>query len=101
MAETFRSRAVPEIPTIAESGVPGFGRAGGFIGLFAPAGTPADVVKRLSAEVRDILATPAVRASAKTLSVSTDYLDDAAFAKFLATEGARWKQTLHSLKLSQ
>src|SRR4030095_13827980 len=35
-----RFAAAPEIPTIAESGVPGFGRASGFIGLFAPAGTP-------------------------------------------------------------
>ncbi len=101
MAETFRSKAAPEIPTIAESGVPGFGRAGGFIGLFAPRGTPEAVVKRISAEVREILATPAVQANAKTLTVSTTYEDDATFATFLATESARWKRTLQSLKLSQ
>jgi tripartite-type tricarboxylate transporter receptor subunit TctC len=40
MGEVKRSAAAPEIPTIAEAGVPGFGRAGGFIGLFAPGGTP-------------------------------------------------------------
>jgi tripartite-type tricarboxylate transporter receptor subunit TctC len=100
MAEMRRSKAAPEIPTIGESGVMGFGRAGGFIGLFAPRGTPDAVVKRISAEVREILATPAVQANATTLTVSTDYLDSEAFAKFLAAEGGRWKQTLQSLKLA-
>jgi tripartite-type tricarboxylate transporter receptor subunit TctC len=45
-----RFAAAPEIPTIAESGVPGFARASGFIGLFAPAGTPTPIVKKLLQE---------------------------------------------------
>src|SRR5258705_12201884 len=49
MAEARRSRAAPEIPTIGEFGVVGFGRSGGFIGLFAPAGTPPAVGQRISA----------------------------------------------------
>jgi len=101
MAEMQRSKAAPEIPTIAEGGVTGFGRPGGMIGLFAPTGTPSALVKRLSGEVRDILATPAVQASVKTLTVSTAYEDDAAFAALLAAEFARWKQTLQSLKLAK
>jgi tripartite-type tricarboxylate transporter receptor subunit TctC len=101
MAEAKRSRAAPEIPTIGESGVLGFGRAGGFIGLFAPAGTPAAVVKRLSDEVRQILASPAIQPNLKALTVSAAYEDDATFAKFLAVETARWKQTLQSLNLSK
>jgi tripartite-type tricarboxylate transporter receptor subunit TctC len=60
-----RFAAAPEIPTIAESGVPGFGRASGFIGLFAPAGTPVPVVKRVSHEVAAILATPGAQAAAR------------------------------------
>ena len=101
MAEARRSRAAPEIPTIGESGVLGFGRAGGFIGLFAPAGTPAAAVKRISADVREILAAPAIEANLKALTVSAAYEDDATFAKFLAAETARWKQTLQSLKLAK
>jgi tripartite-type tricarboxylate transporter receptor subunit TctC len=101
MGEVNRSKAAPEIPTIAEAGVPGFGRAGGFIGLFAPAGTPTATVRKLSTEVRDILATPAVQANARTLTVSVAYLDDAEFAKMLAAESARWKATLQSLNLSK
>ena len=101
MAEARRSRAAPEIPTIGKSGVLGFGRAGGFIGLFAPAGTPAAVVKRTSDEVRQILASPAIAANLKALTVSAAYEDEAAFAQFLATETERWKQTLRSLNLSK
>ena len=56
LADSKRFPVAPEIPTIAEGGVPGFGRACGFIGLFAPAGTPAPVVKKLSREVAAILA---------------------------------------------
>ncbi|MPZ41256.1 MAG: hypothetical protein GEU95_25065 [Rhizobiales bacterium] len=101
MAETRRSRAAPEIPTIGESGVLGFGRAGGFIGLFAPAGTPAPVVKRISAEVGEIVNSPDIAANLKALTVSAAYEDQATFAKFLAVEAGRWKQTLQSLNLSK
>jgi tripartite-type tricarboxylate transporter receptor subunit TctC len=99
MAEAIRSRAAPEIPTIGESGVLGFGRAGGFIGLFAPVGTPSTVVKRISADVSEILASRAIEANLKALTVSAAYEDDTAFANFLNVESARWKQTLQSLKL--
>ncbi len=101
MAEARRSRAAPEIPTIGESGVHGFGRAGGFIGLFAPAGTPPAVVKRISADVGQIVNSPDIAASLKALTVSAAYEDDATFAAFLASETERWKQTLRSLNLSK
>ena len=66
-----RFAVAPEIPTIAEGGVPGFGRASGFIGLFAPAGTPAPMVKKLSREVAAILATPNAQTTARTLTAAT------------------------------
>src|SRR3954454_22872864 len=50
LLDAKRFAAAPEIPTIAEGGVAGFGRDSGFIGLFAPIGTPAALVKRLSRE---------------------------------------------------
>jgi len=97
MGETKRSAAAPEIPTIAEEGVPGFGRAGGFIGLFAPAGTPPAVVKKISAEVAEILKAPAVQANVKTLTATVNYEDDATFASNLAAESARWKVVIKDL----
>ena len=88
LADSKRFPVTPEIPTIAEGGVPGFGRASGFIGLFAPAGTPAPVVKKLSREVAAILATPGAQTTARALTSATAYEDDEVFARFL-TAGFR------------
>jgi tripartite-type tricarboxylate transporter receptor subunit TctC len=92
-----RARTAPEIATIAENGVLGFDGTPGFIGLFAPAGTPAPLVRRLSREVAAILAKPEVQARIGLLSVEPAYEDDTAFARTLATESAKWKGLLPSL----
>jgi tripartite-type tricarboxylate transporter receptor subunit TctC len=97
MAEVRRSAAAPEIPTIGEQGVAGFGRSGGFIGLFAPAGTPAAVTRRISGEVAEILKVPAVQANVRTLTASVSYENEVTFAEFLAVESARWKVVLKDL----
>jgi tripartite-type tricarboxylate transporter receptor subunit TctC len=96
-----RFAAAPEIATIAESGVPGFGRASGFIGLFAPVGTPAPIIKKLSHEVAAILAIPGAHATARTLTATIAYEDDETFARFLAGESVKWKEALASLDLGQ
>jgi tripartite-type tricarboxylate transporter receptor subunit TctC len=54
-----RTPLLPDVPTVIESGVPGFEVLGWF-GVFAPAGTPPDVVKRLNAEINKIIAKPSV-----------------------------------------
>ncbi len=100
MAETKRSAAAPEIPTIAEGGVPGFGRSGGFIGLFAPGGTPSAVVNKISAEVKEVLARPDVQKNVHALTASVAYEDGATFAADLAAEAAKWKSVLSTLKLA-
>jgi tripartite-type tricarboxylate transporter receptor subunit TctC len=91
---------VPQVPTIAEGGVPGFGREPGFIGLFAPAGTPPAAIKKLTREIREILAVPEVQARVRSLAVDVAYLDDVAFAEFLSAESAKWKQALRSIGLT-
>jgi tripartite-type tricarboxylate transporter receptor subunit TctC len=96
---THRTAMAPEIPTVAEAGVPGFGRIGGFIGMFGPAGTPAPLVKRLSQEVGAILAVPQVEDKVRLLSVEPGYTDDVAFARMLAEESAKWKELLQSMPM--
>jgi tripartite-type tricarboxylate transporter receptor subunit TctC len=64
-----RSAVVPDIPTLAESGYPGFGFAT-WQGVVGPAGLPADVVARLNTEIRRIMAEPEVKA--QFLSFGTD-----------------------------
>jgi tripartite-type tricarboxylate transporter receptor subunit TctC len=95
-----RTPLAPDISTVAEAGVPGFGRIGGFIGLLAPAGTPAAIVKRLSREVGAILAVPEVQAKVRLLSVEPAYEDDVAFARMLNEESAKWKELLQSLPVA-
>ena len=55
-----RSSVAPDVPTLAESGLPGF-EVGSWQGVFAPAGTPPAIVKRLNAEIVKILGMPEVR----------------------------------------
>ena len=55
-----RSSVAPDVPTLAESGLPGF-EVGSWHGVFAPAGTPPEIVKRLNAEIVKILNMPDVR----------------------------------------
>jgi len=63
-----RSSAMPELPTIAESGVPGYEMAL-WIGVFAPAGTPRDIAGKLTAEVVRIVALPDVREKLAAMGV--------------------------------
>ena len=96
VTSAHRAKTAPEIPTIAEGGVPGFDGSAGFIGLFAPAGTPSDKIKQFSREVAMILAKPDVQAKIQLLSVEPAYADEAKFGAFLAAESAKWKDVLKS-----
>jgi tripartite-type tricarboxylate transporter receptor subunit TctC len=60
LAAARRSAAAPEVPTLAEAGLPGV-EGGSWYGLLAPAGTPREIVERLHAEVRKALAAPDLR----------------------------------------
>jgi tripartite-type tricarboxylate transporter receptor subunit TctC len=99
LADYKRTSPAPQIPTIAENGVPGFGLEPGFIGLFAPAGTPAALIKKYSNEIREILATPEVQAKIQPLAMQPAFLDDIAFAKFLERESEKWRLALQSIGL--
>lgn len=91
-----RSVAAPDIPTVAESGLPGYA-ATAWMGLFGPAGLPAAVTARLTREVQAMLARPEVAARALALGTEPAYLDDAAFRTFIATESQKWKKVIATL----
>ncbi|TAG72631.1 MAG: tripartite tricarboxylate transporter substrate binding protein, partial [Burkholderiales bacterium] len=55
-----RSPALPNVPTVAEAGLPGF-EASSWFGVLAPAGTPKDIVERLSREIAKALAAPEMK----------------------------------------
>ena len=84
-----RSSVLPEVPTVAEAGVPGY-EAGIWLGLMAPAGTPRPVLERLNAEINKVINAPDVRENwtkqgAMPMGMSID-----AFDKFLREEIVKW-----------
>jgi len=78
-ASEKRDPSLPEVPTIAESGVPGFDLDIWF-GVAAPAKTPPDLVARLAKEIAAIVADPDTQARLQKVGLSAAYLDSAAFA---------------------
>ncbi len=86
-----RPQVAPEIPTIAESGYPGFNIVA-WNGLLAPTGTPSEVVRLLNAEVNRILKLPAVRQ--QIISIGIDPLGGTSedFINLLKQDIPRWKQ---------
>ena len=84
-----RSAALPQLPTIAESGVPGFS-VNNWIGLFAPAGTPNEIVRKVNAEVMRIMRLPEV---ARRMDVEGERFTPNTpeeFAAFIRSEVAKW-----------
>ena len=86
-----RSRHLPDVPTIAEQGFAGF-ESVGWIGLCAPARTPAPVLERLDAGVKAMLADAAVKERLDALAFEPAGQTRSAFAEFMKTEIAKWTQ---------
>lgn len=82
-----RLAALPAVPTLAELGLPAANLASVF-GLFAPAGTPAAVIKRMNSEVNTLLQDPAVRQRIEATDNQPTGGSAADFARFIASESA-------------
>jgi tripartite-type tricarboxylate transporter receptor subunit TctC len=86
-----RSPYLPDVPTLAEQGYPGF-ESVGWIGLAAPAKTPAPVLDRLNAEIRRMLQDPAVKARLESLAFTPVGDTREQFAAFVKSEIAKWSR---------
>jgi tripartite-type tricarboxylate transporter receptor subunit TctC len=93
VASGKRTITAPDLPTIAESGVPGYDAVGWF-GLVAPAGTPPEVVARLNAETVRIMALPEVRDRALATGAEPSTGTSAEFAAFIASEIPKWERVV-------
>ena len=85
-----RSSLLPDVPTVAELGYKGFD-VSTWYGLLVPAGTPAQVVTTLNAEVNKLLANPEVRAAIKAQGAEPEAMTPAKFAALIKTDYAKWK----------
>ena len=86
-----RNAAFPDVPTMAEAGLPDLEIAL-WTGLVAPAGTPADVVAKLNAAIRDVLALPDVKAGLVNLTVEPRATSPDEYRALIARDAQRWKQ---------
>ena len=84
-----RNPALPEVPTAIESGLKGF-EVVGFYGFLAPAGTPGDVVAKLSDAFKQVLMNPEVRSRMVAQGADPAFLGSDEFGRFLAAEMPRW-----------
>ena len=88
-----RSPQLPDVPTVAEAGVPGY-EAYVWMGLLAPRNTPAAIVERLHAALADVLATDAVRRHMAGAGIEVVGSTPAEFAAFYRAERDRWAKVI-------
>ena len=88
-----RSSLAPEVPTVDESGVPGYDVTVWF-GILAPAGTPKEIIARLNAEMVKIMRTPEVTARFSNAGVDVVASSPEHFSEFLKSEVARWAKVV-------
>ena len=89
-----RSASLPDVPTISESGVPGY-ETSIWYGLFAPAGTPPAVIQRLHNEVTASMDAPELKKSYEALAVLTRPTSSAEFGKLMVSEQAKWQKVVN------
>ncbi len=92
---TKRSSFFPELPTMAESGLPGF-NIDTWFGVFAPAGTPAPVIERLNLEFGKALADDEMRDKLARMGAEPAPMSPADFAAFVRSEQARYEKVVRS-----
>jgi tripartite-type tricarboxylate transporter receptor subunit TctC len=88
-----RHASLPDVPTSAEAGLPGY-EVESWFAVFAPAGTPAQVVTRLSAEIKTIVESDAYRKKMDEQGAFAAYMDPATLAKFVDKELASWANVI-------
>jgi tripartite-type tricarboxylate transporter receptor subunit TctC len=95
IAVTSRTRnpALPETPTVIESGLKDF-EVVGFYGFLAPANLPKDIATRLSDAFRQVLTSPEIQGRMTSQGADPAFLGHEDFAKFLAAEAPKWAQAV-------
>jgi tripartite-type tricarboxylate transporter receptor subunit TctC len=93
-----RAGAFPQTPTLIESGYPGLVMTG-WTGLFAPAGTPADILAKLSREVVRTLSLPEIRERMASQGSEAVASTPEVFSAFVRTEAAKWQKVIRTAGL--
>jgi len=95
MTGTKRDPAAPEVPTIAEAGVPGY-EVTAWQALFAPAKTPPDIVRKVNADTRTALADPAIKDKLAQSGYAAESSSPEELGKLLKSDIAKWSAVIKS-----
>ena len=98
VASPQRSPLVPDLPTVAETGLPGY-EAYSWAGVLAPAGTPAALVNRLSADIQQALSQPEVRQRLLDAGAEAAPSSPEAFGQLLHSEMRKWAQVVRAANI--
>lgn len=88
-----RSSAMPDLPTVAESGLPGY-EVVTWYGLLAPVATPKDIVNRMQTEIAKILQTPDMKERLASISSEPGGISPADFANLIKNETVKWAKVV-------
>jgi len=88
-----RSSVLPEVPTVSEAGVPGY-EAVIWLGIMAPAGTPAPIIERLNGEINKVLNDPQVKAAWAKQGATPMSMSPREFGDFLRADIAKWAKVV-------
>ncbi|WP_422099283.1 tripartite tricarboxylate transporter substrate binding protein [Variovorax sp.] len=95
----YRSGALPEVPTMAEAGLPGFA-VESWQGYFAPAGTPPAVVAKINRDIQAVIASPETRARLEDMGFKVTGGSPADLGRTLAAERIRYAKTIQTAGIS-
>jgi tripartite-type tricarboxylate transporter receptor subunit TctC len=98
VSTTYRSRSAPDVPTVAEAGVPGYDFTTWY-GFFGPAALPREVAGRINAEVMRILGLADVRERLTNDGSEPGNLTPEQFVAFIHTEAARWGKLIRTMNI--
>jgi tripartite-type tricarboxylate transporter receptor subunit TctC len=93
-----RQPVLPDVPTASEVGLKGYD-ADNWWGILAPAGTPPEVIQKLSTTIADILSKPETIKKLADESATVAYLGPDEFGKFMESESQKWAQLIKNLKI--
>lgn len=95
---TIRSSMFPQVPTIAEAGLPGYD-ASSWLGILAPAGTPPPVLGRLEKELAAVFSMPEIQKSARDQGAEIDRMSAVDFRALIPAEIAKWAKLVNDAKI--
>ena len=94
-----RSPQLPNVPTMAESGVPGY-EVSAWFGVFAPAGIPATVTERLNQSLTVVLKMPDMQKQLRDLGAEPEFATADVFSAYVRSESAKWSQVVKAVNLA-